>query len=380
MKLPEFSVNRPVTTYMVFFGVVLLGVIAVILLPIDIMPKIEIPTLTVITMYHGASAEDIEAKVTKVLEDNLATVPNIKEITSISDENVSGISLRFEWGTDLNEASNDVRQGIDFAKETLPDDAEDPMLIKFDLSMMPIVFFGVTADESSDDLYDIIDKQICDPLKRLPGVAMTEIAGGPDREIQVEVDKQRLEANHLSIDQLVRALAAENISKPAGNLKIGRTDYILRVPGEFSTVDDVRNVIVGKSAAGGPVYLKNVALVEDSFRDIDRRVRINRRQGAMVIVMKQSQANTVSVVNQIKKALPEIEVGLPDDVEVIILMDSSDFIKRSITKLSETLFFALIFVMFVVWLFLRELRGSMIIGLTIPFSLLVAFILLFVLD
>ncbi|RLC37133.1 AcrB/AcrD/AcrF family protein [candidate division Kazan bacterium] len=380
MKLPEFSVNRPITTFMIFIGIVLLGVVALLMLPIDMLPNLEIPTLSVITVYRGASAEDIETKVTKVLEDNLATVPKIKEITSISNDNLSAISLRFEWGTDLDEAANDVRQGIDFAKRSLPDDAETPMLVKFDMSMMPILFFGITARESYADLRDIVDKRFCDRLKRIPGVAMTEIYGGMEREIKVEVDKQRLEACNIPIEQLVGILAAQNVAMPAGNLKVGVIDYLLRVPGEFETVADFENVVIGQSQTGNPLYLRDVARIEDSFKDINQHIRINREPALMVMVMKQSGANTVSVVKAIKKVLPGIEAELPEDVEISIAMDTSDFINRAIGNLKETLILALVFVMFVVWIFLRELRGSFIIGLTIPFSLLTAFILLFMLD
>lgn len=380
MKLPEFSVNRPITTFMIFIGIVLLGVVALLMLPIDMMPKLEIPTLSVITVYRGASAEDIETEVTKVLEDNLATVPNIKEINSISSDNLSAISLQFEWGTDLDEAANDVRQGIDFAERKLPENADSPMLIKFDMSDMPILFFGITADNSYSQLRDIVDKQFCDRLKRIPGVAMTEIYGGMEREIKVEVDKQRLEACNIPIEQLVGILAAQNVAMPAGNLKVGVIDYLLRVPGEFDTVADFETVVIGQSLTGNPLYLRDVASIEDSFKDINQHIRINRKPALMVMVMKQSGANTVSVVKAIKKALPGIEAELPEDLEISIAMDTSDFINRAIGNLKETLILALVFVMFVVWIFLRELRGSFIIGLTIPFSLLTAFILLFVLD
>lgn len=380
MRLPEFSVNRPVTTLMIFFGVVILGVVALVLLPIDFMPKIEVPSLGVVTAYEGASAEDIETRITKTLENQLSTLPNIKEVSSISDENFSVISLRFEWGTNLDEAANDVRQSLDFAQERLPEDAERPILVKFDLSMMPILFFGITAEKSYPKLRDIVDEQFADPLKRLPGVAMTLILGGLTREIQVEVDRKRLEAYHLPIDHLVRTLAAENITQPAGNLKVGLTDYILRVPGEFRKVEEIGQVVIGQSRGGSPIYLKDVAEIEDSFKDIDRRVRIGRRQGLLVMVQKQSGANTVTVADRVKKALPQIVAGLPEDVEVATVMDTSLFIKRSIRNLTETLLFALLFVMIVVWLFLREFRGSFIIGLTIPFSLIVAFVVLYILG
>ncbi|MDW7679553.1 MAG: efflux RND transporter permease subunit, partial [bacterium] len=380
MKLPEFSVNRPVFTLMIFAGILLSGIVSLILLPIDLMPKIEMPTMSVITTYPGASAEDVETKVTKIIESSVSTAPNIKEVSSTSMENISAVTLRFEWGTNLDEVSNDVRQMLDFASRRLPDDAESPMLVKFDFSMMPIIVFGITAKESYNDLYKIVEENFCDPLKRVPGVASTMIMGGLIREIQVNIDRQQLEARHIPIGQVTGILAAENFSLPAGDIKIGRTDYIVRVPGEFKTVDEIDNVVVGSSKMGTPIYLKDVASIEDTYKEKERFTRVNRGKGIIVMVQKQSGANTVTVADDIRKALPDIEKSLPPDVKALMVMDTSDFIKRSITNLASTVGWALLFVLLIVFIFLREIRGSIIIALTIPFSLIVAFIFLFAGD
>jgi len=377
MKLPEFGVRRPVFTTMIFVGIVLLGIVALNMLPIDLMPKMEIPTMAVITFYRGAGAEDIETKITKVIEEQVSTTPNIKEVTSTSEENLSVVTMRFEWGTDLDEAANDVRQRLDMAIMNLPDDADRPMLFKMDVSMMPMLFFGVTAQQSYPRLRDIIDNKFCDPLKRIPGVAMATIMGGLEREIQVNIDRQRLEAYHLSISQVTAMLAAENLSLPAGDLKIGRTDYIIRVPGEFRNVEEIGDVVVG-NFNGTPIYLRDIAQVKDSFKEKERRVRINREEGLIVMVQKQSGANTVTVANRIKKTLPKLEKKLPPDVKVVLIMDSSEFIIRSINNLASTVGWALLFVVLVVFFFLREIRGSLIIAVTIPVSLVVAFSFLYV--
>ena len=377
MKLPEFGVRRPVFTTMIFVAIVLLGIVALNMLPIDLMPKMEIPTMAVITFYRGAGAEDIETKITKVIEEQVSTTPNIKEVTSTSEENLSVVTMRFEWGTDLDEAANDVRQRLDMAIMNLPDDADRPMLFKMDVSMMPMLFFGVTAQQSYPRLRDIIDNKFCDPLKRIPGVAMATIMGGLEREIQVNIDRQRLEAYHLSISQVTAMLAAENLSLPAGDLKIGRTDYIIRVPGEFRNVEEIGDVVVG-NFNGTPIYLRDIAQVKDSFKEKERRVRINREEGLIVMVQKQSGANTVTVANRIKKTLPKLEKKLPPDVKVVLIMDSSEFIIRSINNLASTVGWALLFVVLVVFFFLREIRGSLIIAVTIPVSLVVAFSFLYV--
>ena len=379
MKLPELGVKRPVFTLMVFMGILLLGVVSLTQLPIDLMPKIDLPAMGVITLYPGASTEDVETRVTKIVEDEISTVPDLKEVTSISKEEVSAVILRFEWRTNLDEVANDVRQGLDFAERFMPDDAEEPMLVKFDLSMMPVLVLGITADQSFDRLYKLAEDDIADPLKRVPGVAMAFPIGGDEREIQINVDRRRLESHDLTIDQVAGVLAAENTMLPAGNLKIGRMDYNVRVPGEFRSVQEIGSTIVGMSG-GKPVRLKDVASIADSFKEIQRRVRVNAQRGMILMVQKQSGANTVEVVNNIKKVLPDIQRQLPPDVRITIAMDTSEFIKRSIFNLSKTIGWALFFVMLVVVFFLREFRGSLIIALTIPFSLIVAFILLYIMD
>jgi len=376
MKLPEFGVRRPVFTTMIFLGLVVLGVASLVQLPVDLLPKIELPTMTIVTIYPGASPEDIETKVTKIIEEQVSTIPNIKEVTSISEENVSSVTIRFEWGTDMDEAAADVRQRLDIAERMLPEDAERPMLVKMDPSMMPIMVFGVTARESYSKLRRLVEKKFCDPLKRVPGVAMTLMIGGPEREIQIDVDRQRLEAYHISMSRIVGILAAENLTLPAGDIKLGNLDYTIRVPGEFRDVGEIGDVIVG-SFNGVPIHLKDVADVRDSFKRIDRRVRIDGRPGMLVMVQKQSGANTVEVSKRVRKALPELQRGLPPDVKIATVFDSSEFIVRSINNLLSTIGWALLFVMLVVFFFLREIRGSIIIATTIPVALICAFIFLF---
>lgn len=376
MKLPEFGVRRPVFTTMIFLGLVVLGVASLVQLPIDLLPKIELPTMTVVTIYPGASPEDIETKVTKVIEEQVSTTPSIKEVTSISEENISAVTIRFEWGTDMDEAAADVRQRLDMAERMLPEDVEKPMLIKMDPSMMPIIAFGVTAKESYPKLRHLIEKKFCDPLKRVPGVAMTLVIGGPEREIQIDVDRGRLEAYHLSISQITGILAAENLTLPAGNIKLGKLDYTIRVPGEFGGVEEIRDIVVG-NFGGVPVYLKDVADVKDSFKRIDRKVRVNGEPGLIVMVQKQSGANTVEVSRRVREALPELQRRLPPDVKIATIFDSSEFIVRSINNLLSTIGWALLFVMLVVFFFLREIRGSIIIATTIPVALICAFIFLF---
>lgn len=379
MKLSEFGVKRPVFTAMIFFCILLLGIVSFIQLPVDLMPELEFPTLSVITQYPGAASEDVEMRVTKIIEERISTINRLEELYSSTQENLSSITLRFAWGTDLNEAANDLRQQLDFASQYLPDDVEKPMIVKFDFSQMPILFFAITAEESYEDLYQIVDKKMSNELKRIPGVAMTIIVGGLQRQINVYIDQQRLEAYNLTINQVSGILAAENVTMSAGGLKSGLTDYVIRIPGEFTNVNEIKRVTVGFNN-GAPVYLKDIASVEDSFKEFDSQSRVNRRPSIMMLIQKQSDANTVEVVDRIRKAMPEIHKLLPEDVKSFIIMDTSEFIRRSINNLAQTIGWALFFIILVVFFFLRDIRGSLIIATSIPFSLIIAFIFLFLIG
>jgi HAE1 family hydrophobic/amphiphilic exporter-1 len=379
MRLPEFSVGKPVMTLMIFFAVLLLGVVSLVQTPIDILPEIDVPTIGIITMYEGASPEDIEKLVTKVIESRVATISHVKNVTSRSEENLSSIILQFDWGTNLDEAANDVRQAVDFAKQLLPEDSEDPMLFKFDLSMMPIIYMGLSAEESYDQLNELAEKRLCDPIERLPGVAIAEPIGGKIREIKVIIDRKRLSSYHISESDISRVLALENVSSPAGKIKMGRNDYILRIPGEYSSPEEIRNTVVG-AFDGTPVYMKDVARIVDGFKEKENRVRLDGKPSVLVIVQKQSDQNTVEVANNVRNLLTELEPKFPEDVEIKIIMDTSDFIKDSIYNLGTTVIWAIFFVVAIVFLFLREWRGSLIVGMTIPFSLILSIIFIYLAD
>ncbi|MBD3180170.1 MAG: MMPL family transporter [Candidatus Latescibacteria bacterium] len=376
MKLPRRSVDKPVMTMMVFLAILIIGVIALTQIKIDVMPEIEVPTMGVITSYPGASSKDMENLVTKVLESNLAAISHVKDINSNSTEDYSSILISFEWGTNLDEAANDIRQAIDFAEEALPEDSEDPMLIKFDLSMMPVMWIGITADQSYNELYNIVDKRICDPLMRLPGVALAEAVGGEIREIKVTVDQSELEAYQISEESIASVLAAENISRPAGKIEMGRKAYIIRVPGEYTSVDQIAKTVVAVRD-GQPVHLRDIAEVVDGYKEKDRRVRVNGESAVLVLAMKQSDENTVEVAESIREELPSLVRNLPSDANLNIIMDSSEFIRDSVNNLRNTVLWAILFVVIVVFLFLREWRGSFIVGVTIPFSMVLAFIFLY---
>lgn len=375
MNLPEFGVKRGITTFMIFMAMIILGLVSLAGLGIDLMPEIEIPTIGVITKYEGAGPQEVESRITKVLEAQLATVSNLDKIESISQDDLSIIMLRFDWGTNLDAASNDVRDKIGLVKPLLPDDAEDPYIFKFDISMFPIIFMGITAEESFPQLYHIIDKEVCDVLKTIPGVAATLIRGGLKRQISVNIDRQLLEARNLSILEVVKAIHAANLDLPGGHLKSGKMDFLIRTPMELKA-EDVERIVIGVNN-GAPIYLKDVAMVKDDFKELTQDVRVDKRKGLYVLVQKQSGANTVAVSDRVFEKLKEIKKNLPPDVKISVVRNSAQDIKRAVARVSETGIIALILVVFVVLLFLRHFVSSLIVAISLPTSIIITFALMY---
>ena len=221
MNLPRIFVDKPITTVMVFLGILAIGLVSLARLPLDLFPDIENPVISVITQYPGASAKDVETNVTKEIENSLSIVNRLDKITSTSIDNISVVQCQFKWGTDLDEAANDMRNLLELTKRNLPDDADTPIIFKFGSNMFPVLIYGITARESYMGLNKLIDKKVADPLKRLPGVGTVMVMGGPIRQVQVKIDPRRLEAYHLSIDQIAGVLAAENLTMPVGDIKMG---------------------------------------------------------------------------------------------------------------------------------------------------------------
>jgi len=354
-----------------------MGLYSLTQLPIDLYPEMELPFIGVVTTYGGASASDIETNVTRPVEDALNSVSNLKEITSTSSDGLSVIFMNFEYGTNLDEASNDIRSNLGFIDRVLPKDAEKPMIMKFNSSMMPIIFYAVTAKESYRGLEKILDEKIVNPLNRIEGVGSVNLAGVPGRKVYIDVDPRKMEAYNLTIEQIGGILAAENMNMPAGYIEMGKTDYPLRIQGEFPESDIMKNIVIS-SYNGNNVYLKDVATVRDTIRETRLDTRINGLQGMTLYVQKQSGGNTVKVTKDVEAALEQLKKDLPADVKIEKLFDSATFIKDSISNLTETLLYAAIFVVLVVLFFLGRWRATLIIIVTIPISLVVAFIYLFI--
>jgi HAE1 family hydrophobic/amphiphilic exporter-1 len=377
MSIYKSAVNKPITTFMVFTAIVVMGIYSLVQIPVDLYPEMDPPFISVMTTYVGANAGDIESNVTKQLEDALNAVDKLKEITSTSSDNLSIVNLEFEWGTNLDEATNDIRDVVDRIIDFLPEGVERPTIFKFNTSMMPIVFYAVTAKESYPGLEKLLDEKIINPLNRIEGIGSIGMMGAPRRVVYVDADPRRLDAYNLTIEQIGNLIAAENLNMPSGNVKMGNLDYQLRVQGEFTASSVIENIVVG-NMAGKPVYIRDVATVRDSIKDLSLDEKINGEQGLRMFVMKQSGANTMKVAREVRKNVDQLQGQLPPDVKINLIMDTSDFIKGSIKNLSETLMWAFIFVGLVVLFFLGRWRATFIIILTIPISLIVAFLYLYI--
>lgn len=377
MSIYESSVKKPVTTALIFIAIVVLGIFSYSRLSVDLYPKIELNMATVMTTYSGAAAADIEQNVTKRMESTLSTVSNLKKITSTSKDNISLITLEFEYGTNMDEAVNDIRSVLDLLRNYLPDDCESPVVFKFSTDMMPVAFMSARTTGNPAGLYKLLEEKVANPLNRVDGVASVSISGAPQREVQVLTDPKKMEAYRLSVEQLAAIIAAENKNIPGGSIDIGTETYAVKIDGEFAQSDDIKDIIVG-SYNGKNVYLRDVATVKDTLKERATEVYTNGVQGSSIVIQKQSGANVVDIANKINKELVGIQASLPKEVSLQMILDTSEFIKGSISSLSETVLLAGLFVMLVVLFFLGRWRATIIIILTIPVSLIAAFIYLMV--
>jgi HAE1 family hydrophobic/amphiphilic exporter-1 len=277
MSIYSASVKRPVTTILIFVAVMVMGLYSLVKLPVDLYPEMELPFIAVFSTYPGASASDIETNVTRPLENSLNSVSNLKELTSTSSDAISVIFMNFEYGTNLDEASNDIRSALSLVERTLPEDCEKPTIIKFNTTMMPIIFYAITAKESYTGLEKILDEKIVNPLNRIEGVGSVALSGVPGRKVYIDVDPRKMEAYNLTVEQIGNILRAENLNMPAGYIEMGHTDYPLRIQGEFPESDVVKNIVVS-SFNGNNVYLKDIAEVRDTIREskLDKDKRYQR--------------------------------------------------------------------------------------------------------
>lgn len=362
-------------TSLCFLAVAIFGLFSLSKLPVDLYPDIDTNTIMVMTSYNGASASDIENNVTRPLENTLNSVSNLKHITSRSSENISVITLEFEYGYDIDVLTNDVRDKLDMVSSQLPDEVSTPIIFKFSTDMIPILLLSVQAEESQSALYKILDDNVVNPLARIPGVGTVSISGAPQREINIYCDPNKLEAYGLSVESISTAISNENRNVPGGTFDVGNSTYSLRVEGEFKDPQEMANIIVG-THNGAAVYLRDVAKISDNVEERAQKTYNNGRQGAMIVIQKQTGANSVNISQAVMKQLPRLQKSLPSDVKLGVIVNTSDNILNTIDSLTETILYAILFVVLVVFIFLGRWRATVIICITIPLSLIASFIYL----
>lgn len=377
MKIPEFSVNRKVTTAMLAMILIVLGLLAFTRLGLDFFPDIEFPTVSVVTTYTGASSEDIENTITRPMEQIINSVSRVKKVTSTTLEGASIIMVEFEWGTNLDFAAQDIRDQIGLYQNFMPEEASDPLVVKFNLGQMPIIFGGITAKMPTYELKELIEDEVTPRLERIDGVASAQVFSMDTREIWVDIDKTALESLNVSLDQILFALRMENLNLPAGRVVERHSEFLLRTLGEFKNLDDIRNTIIGSTQTGQLVYLSDVADVKDTMKDSRFIARVQGEKGVFYFISKRSGANTVITAQAVNKELAKIRETLPPDIKFFPFMDQAEMIQRVIRRTGNNALIGGILAMFFIFIFLRNWRPTVTIFLAIPLSVITTFIALY---
>lgn len=377
MNLPNFSVSRPVTILMLFIGLILIGLISFQNLGLDLLPDLSFPMSAIIVTYSGVAPQEIENMITIPLEEAVATIRGVKNINSYSREGSSVVLMEFNWGTDMDVSALNIREKIDQVKGFLPDDASDPIVIKFDPSLMPILVLGMDSEEKDlQKLQEYAEDIIKPRLERLEEVASVSINGGLDREILVSIDNGKLRSNQLSFSQVTAALAGENVNLPAGTLKEGTINFLIRTLGRFESIQDIEEILI-YNIRGNKIYLGDIAKVEDTFKERNSITYVNGKPGIMMSLQKESGKNTVTVAKRIFKELETIQKLLPDDISITPVFDSSDFIKKTISQVGWVALYGAVLAILVLLFFLGNLSSTLIISFAIPISLIFTFTLLY---
>lgn len=394
MAIYKTAINKPITTGLIFVAVIVLGLFSLTRLPIDQMPEMDPPYVTVMTTYAGANASEIETNITKLVENSLNSVDGLKNITSTSKDNISVVSLEFEWGSDIDEALNDIRSYVDLLYDNLPDGVSRPMILKLNSSAMPIMMYGFTAKESYPGLDRILEDEVVNVLNRIDGIGNITVSGAPERYVYIDLDPKQLDAYGIPLELVGQAISSNNLDLASGTVKMGKEQYQMRVKGEYAESSEIGDIVVTTTGgansmaalAGGAttgtkqVFVRDLATVRDTIKDLSLDEKINGRDGARLIITKQTGANTVAIAREVKAEMEKIMKNLPPDIEVTLINDGSDNIINAINGLTESIFYALLFVVLVVLVFLGNWRSTLIIALTIPISLVTSFIYLLLAD
>lgn len=378
MSLPSLSIRRPITATMMILIIVVLGIVALTRIGIDFFPDIQFPEISIITTYPGAASHEIETIVTRPLEEAVSTVEGVKKVKSTSQEGVSIVRVEFNWGTNLDTAAQDVRNMMELAVDTIPDEVDRPLVLKADIDLMPILYFGMYSTTGRDlrNLRKLIEDNVEKRVENLPGVASVTVAGGLEREILVNADRDKLKAYNLSINDIIQTIEQQNRDIPGGHLVRGTEEYIVRTTGKYQNIEQIARSIV-RVDDGVPIYVKDVANVVDSHKELRHYSKTNMKDSVIMWVTKESGANTVEVVETVLTELENIKTILPADVSILNVWDTSKIISDSVARLRETAFWGGIITFLVLLFFLRNLRSTLILAISIPFSIITTFIALY---
>ncbi|MCR5445863.1 MAG: efflux RND transporter permease subunit [Bacteroidales bacterium] len=376
MAIYKTAINKPITTGLVFVAVIVLGLFSLSRLPIDQMPEMDPPYVTVMTTYAGANASEIETNITKLVENSLNSVDGLKNITSNSRDNISVVSLEFEWGSDIDEALNDIRSYVDLLYDNLPDGVSRPMILKLNSSAMPIMVYGFTAEESYSGLDRILEDNVVNVLNRVDGIGNITVSGAPERYVYIDLDPKQLDAYGIPLELVGNAISANNLDLASGTVKMGKEQYQMRVKGEYVESSEIADIVVTTTYTGKQIFVRDLATVRDTIKDLSLDEKINGHDGARLIITKQTGANTVAIAREVRAEMEHIMKTMPPDIKVTNIRDGSEEIVNAINGLTESIFYALLFVVLVVLLFLGNWRSTVIIALTIPISLVTSFIYL----
>ncbi len=376
MSIYKSAIDNPVTTILVYVAVVIIGVFAFLQLPVDRFPQMDPPYITVMTTYPGASASEVEANVTKLVENSLNSVDNLKRLTSTSKDNYSTVLLEMEWGSELDEAMNDIRSYVDMLKDNLPSGCTNPYIFKFNSSAAPVIVYSVTADDSYAGLDKIMNDVVVPQLNRVDGIGNISVSGAPERYVYIDVDQNKLDAFGIPLESIGTAVSANNLNVSGGVVKMTREQYNLQIRSEYVLSREIEDIVVTTTPSGQKVFVKDVASVRDTIKDLSLDEKINGRDGVRMRISKQTGANTVKICRDVRKEIETLKHNLPSDIDIRVLFDTSEDIENSINSLEESILYALLFVVLVVFLFLGKWRATFIIGITIPIALIVGFIYL----
>jgi len=373
MKIADLSINRAVTFTMIFIGVIAFGLVSLGRLNPELFPNVTFPAITVITSYTGVGSEDLEKLIARPIEGAVSTVTGVKEVMSTCKEGIEVTIVKFAWGTNMDVASSDIRERLDLIKSVLPKDAGDPLIFKFDVSLQPIMFIGISSETLSPaELRKMSEDDISPIIERIDGVASVSTRGGEKRQIQVQIDRSKLESRGLSVQAVMGVIAGENITSPAGEINEDKSTKLIRTVGEFTSVDQIGKIVV-KYQDGAPVYVKDVADILDTYADKTDQVYFNGKPVITFMVQKQADANTVKVVNRVNKTLKELQKKYEEKISFSVIMDNSQYIKDSLTNVTDSAIQGGLLAVLVLFFFLYNVRSVLIIATAIPISIIATF-------